>query len=54
MKVLFNLKVGQKKELLLNLICLNCPDCPDGEFEKGEKKRNRNCGFSFRGLRISP
>ena len=46
MKVIFNLKGGQKNELLLNLIFPDYPDGNDGENENGAKEKETDNSVS--------
>ncbi len=49
MKVIFNLKSGQKNELLLNLIFPDYPDFGDGENENSAKEKETENSVSLSG-----
>ena len=64
MKVIFNLKGGQKNELLLNLIFPDCPDGNGGEDENSAKEKevdistsnsdvNAECAYTSRVVEIA-
>ncbi len=52
LKVLFNLKSGQKNELLLNLIFPDYPDGSGGEDENSAKEKETENSVSLSGVRI--
>ena len=54
MKVLFNLKSGQKNELLLNLIFPDYPDGSDEENEKSAKEKETENSVSLSGCSYTP
>ncbi len=54
MKVLFNLKSGQKNELLLNLIFPDYPDSNGGEDENGAKEKETENSVSQSGCSYTP
>ncbi len=54
MKVLFNLKSGQKNELLLNLIFPDYPDGNGGEDENGAKEKETENSVSQSGCSYTP
>ncbi len=54
MKVLFNLKSGQKNELLLNLIFPDYPDGSGGEDENGVKEKETENSVSQSGCSYTP
>ncbi len=54
MKVLFNLKGGQKNELLLNLIFPDYPDGNGGEDENGAKEKETENSVSQSGCSYTP
>ena len=54
MKVLFNLKSGQKNELLLNLIFPDYPDSNGGADENGAKEKETENSVSQSGCSYTP
>ena len=54
MKVLFNLKGGQKNELLLTLIFPDYPDFGDGENENSAKEKETDNSVSQSGCSYTP
>ena len=54
MKVLFNLKSGQKNELLLNLIFPDYPDGNGGADENGAKEKETENSVSLSGCSYTP
>ncbi len=54
MKVLFNLKSGQKNELLLNLIFPDYPDGSGDEDEIGAKEKEAENSTSLSGCSYTP
>ena len=54
MKVLFNLKGGQKEELLLNLIFPDYPDGNDGESETAVNEKETAKAISSSGCSYTP
>ena len=54
MKVLFNLKSGQKNELLLNLIFPDYPDENGGADENGAKEKETENSVSLSGCSYTP
>ena len=54
MKVLFNLKSGQKNELLLNLIFSDYPDGNGSENENSAKEKETENSVSLSGCSYTP
>ncbi len=54
LKVLFNLKSGQKNELLLNLIFPDYPDGSGGEDENSAKEKETENSVSLSGCSYTP
>ena len=54
MKVLFNLKSGQKNELLLNLFFPDYPEGNGGEVENNAKEKETENSVSLSGCSYTP